>query len=50
MTTRNSCRVTTGRSHGLVHLAHNRIGNLLTQDDHVGCFQNAACPGAMRGA
>lgn len=34
--------VTTGRSYGLVYLVYNTIGNLLTQDDQVKCFQNAA--------
>jgi SAM-dependent methyltransferase len=34
--------VTTGRSYGLVYLVYNTIGNLLTQDDQVRCFQNAA--------
>lgn len=32
----------TGRSYGLVYLVYNTIGNLLTQDDQVRCFQNAA--------
>ncbi|MFH8411357.1 class I SAM-dependent DNA methyltransferase [Streptomyces sp. NPDC018019] len=35
-------RVTTGRTYGLVYLVFNTIGNLLTQDDQVRCFQNAA--------
>jgi SAM-dependent methyltransferase len=35
-------QVTTGRSYGLVYLVYNTIGNLLTQDDQVRCFQNAA--------
>src|SRR6266704_2405353 len=35
-------RVTTGRTYGLVYLVYNTIGNLLTQDDQVRCFQNAA--------
>jgi hypothetical protein len=35
-------RVTTGCSYGLVYLVYNTIGNLLTQDDQVRCFQNAA--------
>jgi SAM-dependent methyltransferase len=35
-------RVTTGRHYGLVYLVFNTIGNLLTQDDQVRCFQNAA--------
>jgi SAM-dependent methyltransferase len=35
-------RVTTGRRYGLVYLVFNTIGNLLTQDDQVRCFQNAA--------
>src|SRR5215831_17072013 len=42
MTTGNICRVTTGRTTGWSTLAYNRIGNLLTQDDDVACFQNAA--------
>ena len=36
-----SC-VNTGRSYGLVYLVYNTIGNLLTQDDQVLCFENAA--------
>jgi SAM-dependent methyltransferase len=35
-------RVTTGRTYGLVYLVFNTIGNLLTQDDQVRCFENAA--------
>jgi SAM-dependent methyltransferase len=35
-------RVGTGRSYGLVYLVFNTIGNLLTQDDQVRCFENAA--------
>jgi SAM-dependent methyltransferase len=35
-------RVTTGRTYGLVYLVYNTIGNLLTQDDQVRCFANAA--------
>jgi len=35
-------RVTTGRRYGVVYLVYNTIGNLLTQDDQVRCFQNAA--------
>jgi hypothetical protein len=35
-------RVGTGRSYRLVYLLYNTIGNLLTQDDQVRCFQNAA--------
>jgi SAM-dependent methyltransferase len=34
--------VSTGRSYGLVYLVYNTIGNLLTQDGQVRCFQNAA--------
>lgn len=34
--------VGTGRAYGLVYLVFNTIGNLLTQDDQVRCFQNAA--------
>jgi SAM-dependent methyltransferase len=35
-------RVTTGRGYALVYLVYNTIGNLLTQDDQVRCFENAA--------
>ena len=35
-------RVSTGRSYGLVYLVFNTIGNLITQEDQVRCFQNAA--------
>jgi SAM-dependent methyltransferase len=35
-------RVGTGRRYGLVYLVYNTIGNLLTQDDQVRCFENAA--------
>jgi SAM-dependent methyltransferase len=35
-------RVNTGRRYGLVYLLYNTIGNLLTQDDQVRCFENAA--------
>jgi len=35
-------RVTTGRRYGLVYLVFNTIGNLITQDDQVRCFENAA--------
>ncbi|HJU48176.1 MAG TPA: class I SAM-dependent methyltransferase [Gaiellaceae bacterium] len=35
-------RATTGRTYGLVYLVFNTIGNLLTQDDQVRCFENAA--------
>jgi SAM-dependent methyltransferase len=35
-------RVMTGRTYGLVYLVYNTIGNLLTQDDQVRCFDNAA--------
>ena len=34
--------VHTGRTYGLVYLVYNTIGNLLTQDDQVRCFENAA--------
>lgn len=34
--------VTTGHTYGLVYLVFNTIGNLLTQEDQVRCFQNAA--------
>src|SRR5215831_2860040 len=35
-------RATTGRRYGLVYLVYNTIGNLITQDDQVRCFENAA--------
>jgi SAM-dependent methyltransferase len=35
-------RVGTGRRYGLVYLVFNTIGNLLSQDDQVRCFENAA--------
>jgi SAM-dependent methyltransferase len=35
-------RVGTGRTYRLVYLVFNTIGNLLTQDDQVRCFENAA--------
>jgi SAM-dependent methyltransferase len=35
-------RVATGRRYGLVYLVYNTIGNLLTQDNQVACFRNAA--------
>jgi hypothetical protein len=35
-------RVSTGRRYGLVYLVYNTIGNLLTQDNQVRCFENAA--------
>src|SRR5690349_20307946 len=35
-------RTCTSRRYGLVYLVYNTIGNLLTQNDQVRCFQNAA--------
>jgi SAM-dependent methyltransferase len=35
-------RVITGRRYGLVYLVYNTIGNLITQEDQVRCFENAA--------
>ena len=35
-------RVDTGRRYGLVYLVYNTIGNLITQDDQIRCFENAA--------
>src|ERR1035441_8182008 len=35
-------RASMGRKYGLVYLVYNTIGNLLTQDDQVRCFKNAA--------
>jgi SAM-dependent methyltransferase len=32
----------TGRIYGLVYLVYNTIGNLITQDEQVRCFENAA--------
>ena len=34
--------VDTGSRYGLVYLVYNTIGNLLTQDGQVRCFENAA--------
>ena len=34
-------KVTTGSRYRLVYLVFNTIGNLLTQDDQVACFENA---------
>ena len=34
-------QVSTGRTYALVYLVFNTIGNLLTQDDQVRCFENA---------
>ena len=34
--------VGTGRRYGLVYLVYNTIGNIITQDGQVRCFQNAA--------
>ncbi len=42
VTTGDMSRVRTGRTYGLVYLVYNTIGNLLTQDDQVRCFENAA--------
>ena len=35
-------RTSMGRKYGLVYLVYNTIGNLLSQDDQVRCFENAA--------
>jgi SAM-dependent methyltransferase len=35
-------RASMGRKYGLVYLVYNTIGNLLSQDDQVRCFENAA--------
>jgi SAM-dependent methyltransferase len=35
-------RVDTGSQYGLVYLVYNTMGNLLSQDDQVRCFKNAA--------
>jgi SAM-dependent methyltransferase len=35
-------RVGTGRTYGLVYLVYNTIGNLISQDEQVRCFENAA--------
>lgn len=35
-------RVSTGRTYRLVYLVYNTIGNVITQDDQVLCFANAA--------
>jgi len=42
VTTGDMSRVGTGRTYELVYLVYNTIGNLLTQDDQVRCFENAA--------
>lgn len=42
VTTGDMARVGTGRTYGLVYLVYNTIGNLLTQDEQVHCFINAA--------
>jgi SAM-dependent methyltransferase len=42
VTSGDMSRVTTGRTYRLVYLVYNTIGNLLTQDDQVRCFENAA--------
>jgi SAM-dependent methyltransferase len=42
VTTGDMSRACTGRCYGLVYLVYNTIGNLLTQDDQVRCFENAA--------
>jgi SAM-dependent methyltransferase len=42
VTTGDMSRVATGRTYGLVYLVFNAIGNLLTQDEQVQCFKNAA--------
>jgi len=34
--------ISTGRTYGLVFLVYNTIGNLVTQDEQVRCFENAA--------
>jgi SAM-dependent methyltransferase len=43
-------RAETGRTYELVYLVYNTIGNLLSQDDQVRCFQNAARHLADRGS
>jgi SAM-dependent methyltransferase len=40
--TGDMARATTGRRYELVYLVYNTIGNLVSQDDQVRCFQNAA--------
>ncbi len=42
VTTGDMSRVSAGRTYGLVYLVYNTIGNLLTQDEQVRCFENAA--------
>lgn len=37
-------RVSTGPTYGMVYLVYKTIGNLLTQDDQIRCFENAAYP------
>ncbi|HEX4832982.1 MAG TPA: class I SAM-dependent methyltransferase [Trebonia sp.] len=43
-------RAATGRSYQLVYLVYNTIGNVITQDDQVRCFENAARHLAAGGA
>ena len=42
VTVGDMCSATTGRTYGLVYLVYNTIGNVLTQDNQVRCFENAA--------
>jgi SAM-dependent methyltransferase len=42
VTTGDMSQVGTGRTYDLVYLVYNTISNLLTQDDQVRCFENAA--------
>jgi SAM-dependent methyltransferase len=42
VTTGNMSTATTGKQYGLVYLVFNTIFNLLTADDQIHCFQNAA--------
>jgi len=34
-------RVSTRRTYGMAYLVYKTIGNLLTQDDQIRCFENA---------
>jgi hypothetical protein len=42
-------RLRLDRAYGLVYLVYNTIGNLLTQDEQVRCFENAAAHLAPNG-
>jgi hypothetical protein len=43
-------RVTTGKRYGLVYLVFNTLFNLLTAEDQICCFENAAASSERRWA